>query len=195
MDVDYLGSNIIPYSVFFMVSMRTRIVGEHEIVRKATAWGFGTLERLMHLEEGNPDDFMKSESMSREREEVRHFLRLLLATERRQHYELPGPIGDDIRLQKYQQTFSDWLAFLTKYGLHGALCDDRGLGKTFMTLCILTGNYATNMNEDQNLSSLLVFASIIVAYWTQEVDRFFSHVLRTVVHYSGLPKARARIQS
>ncbi|PXF49054.1 putative helicase mot1 [Gracilariopsis chorda] len=193
--VDCLGTKIIPYSAFLIVPMMTRMVDEDEIVREAAAWVFGTLVRLMPLEGGTPDDPMMSESMSREREEARSFLGQLLGSERRQHYELPVSIGDDIRLRKYQQECLDWLAFLNKYGLHGALCDDMGLGKTLMTLCILTGDYATNMKKDRHLPSLVICPSTIVAHWVQEADRFFGHVLRSVIHYAGLPKARARIRS
>ncbi|VEL12408.1 unnamed protein product [Protopolystoma xenopodis] len=31
----------------------------------------------------------------------------------------------------------NWLVFLNKYGLHGILADDLGLGKTLQTLCLL----------------------------------------------------------
>ena len=46
-----------------------------------------------------------------------------------------GQINAELR--PYQIEGIKWLAFLTKYRLHGALCDDMGLGKTIQTLAIL----------------------------------------------------------
>ncbi|KAI0561933.1 DNA helicase [Gracilaria domingensis] len=193
--VNALGTKVIPYAAFLIVPMMTRMVDEDEDVRESAAWVFGTLVRLMPLEGGAPDDPTMSESMSREREEARSFLGQLLGNEPRSHYELPVSIGDDIQLRKYQQECLDWLAFLNKYGLHGALCDDMGLGKTLMTLCIMAGDYVTNKKNNHHLPALVVCPSTIVAHWVQEAERFFGHVLRGVVHYAGLPKARARMRS
>eukprot|EP00178_Gracilaria_changii_P024636 TRINITY_DN743_c0_g3_i1.p1 TRINITY_DN743_c0_g3~~TRINITY_DN743_c0_g3_i1.p1 ORF type:complete len:1880 (+),score=256.54 TRINITY_DN743_c0_g3_i1:2357-7996(+) len=193
--VNALGTNVIPYAAFLIVPMMTRMVDEDETVRESSAWVFGTLVRLMPLESGIVDDGTMSELMSREREEARSFLGQLLGTEPRSHYELPVSIGDDIKLRKYQQECLDWLAFLNKYGLHGALCDDMGLGKTLMTLCIMTGDYVANKKNNCHLPALVVCPSTIVAHWVQEAERFFGHVLHDVIHYAGLPKARARIRS
>ncbi|CAN8070579.1 unnamed protein product [Agarophyton chilense] len=193
--VSALGTKVIPYAAFLIVPMMTRMVDEDEAVRESAAWVFGTLVRLMPLEGGTPDDPTMSESMSREREEARSFLGQLLGSEPRSHYDLPISIGDDINLRKYQQECLDWLAFLNKYGLHGALCDDMGLGKTLMTLCIIAGDYFLNRRNNCHLPALVVCPSTIVAHWVQEAERFFGHVLSGIVHYAGLPKARTRIRN
>eukprot|EP00172_Hildenbrandia_rubra_P003047 Plantae.Rhodophyta-Hildenbrandia_rubra.ctg4444.p1 GENE.Plantae.Rhodophyta-Hildenbrandia_rubra.ctg4444~~Plantae.Rhodophyta-Hildenbrandia_rubra.ctg4444.p1 ORF type:complete len:641 (-),score=85.42 Plantae.Rhodophyta-Hildenbrandia_rubra.ctg4444:1793-3553(-) len=111
---------------------------------------------------------------------------------------MPIAIAGGITLRKYQQECLDWLAFLNRYGLHGALCDDMGLGKTLMTLCILAGTYYSNQtssNNSQPAPSLVVCPSTIVAHWFEECSRFFGHVLNPVLMYSGSPKMRAKIRS
>lgn len=194
--VNKLGTTLIPYAAFLIVPMMKRMVDEDDIVRSASAGVFGTLVRLMPLEGGAPDDPEMSSSMSIERLEARKFLGQLLGTEPRAHYELSVSIGDGITLRKYQQECLDWLAFLNRYGLHGALCDDMGLGKTLMTLCIIAGDFA-EMQSNKNvpcLPSLVVCPSTIVAHWVEEAQRFFGHVLPSVLQYAGPPRTRARIR-
>ena len=193
--VQRLGTILIPYAAFMIVPMMKRMIDEDLVVRDAAAGVFGTLVRLMPLEGGAPDDPHMSEAMTLERREARTFLGQLLGTEPRLHYELPTSIGDGITLRKYQQECLDWLAFLNKYGLHGALCDDMGLGKTLMTLCMITGDFLTVSKTGLKLPSLVVCPSTIVAHWAQEAERFFQHILGKVVQYAGLPKARARLRS
>lgn len=193
--VERMGTKLIPYAAFMVVPMMTRMVDEDEIVRDSAAGVFGTLIRLMPLEGGVPDDPSMSEAMATERQSARSFLGQLLGSEPRKHYELPMSIGDGIVLRKYQQECLDWLAFLNKYGLHGALCDDMGLGKTLMTLCMITGSYVNCSNEGRALPSLVVCPSTIVAHWVMEAQRFFGHALGNIVQYSGVPKIRMRIRS
>lgn len=190
--VDRLGSDLIPYAAFLVVPMMTRMIDEDEIVRNAAAGVFGTLVRLMPLEGGVPDDPRMSKSMAAEREEARSFLGQLLGSEPRTHYQLPVSIGDGITLRKYQQECLDWLAFLNRYGLHGALCDDMGLGKTLMTLCMITGDFEDTSKKGLCLPSVVVCPSTIVAHWVQEAERFFGHALPRILQYSGSPKNRAR---
>ncbi|KAI0564175.1 Helicase 1/2 ATP-binding [Gracilaria domingensis] len=151
-----LGTKVIPYAAFLIVPMMTRMFAKYEDAR------------------GAPDDPTMIESMSREREEARGFLGQLLGNEQRSNHNLPLSIGDDIQLRKYHHECLDWLAFLNKYGLHGALCDDMGLRKTLMNLCIMTGDYVTNKKNNHHLPALVLCPS--------------------VVHYAGLPKARARMR-
>lgn len=193
--VDRMGPALIPYAAFMVVPMMTRMVDEDEVVRNAAAGVFGTLVRLMPLEGGAPDDPLMSKSMAAERQEARSFLGQLLGTEPRAHYQLPISIGDGISLRKYQQECLDWLAFLNKYGLHGALCDDMGLGKTLMTLCMITGDFANMRSSGSHLPSLVVCPSTIVAHWVQEAERFFGHSLETILHYAGTPKNRTKYRS
>lgn len=193
--VERMGTDLIPYAAFMVVPMMTRMVDEDEIVRNAASGVFGTLIRLMPLEGGVPDDASMSEKMSAERKSARSFLGQLLGSEPRHHYQLPIMIGDGIVLRKYQQECLDWLAFLNKYGLHGALCDDMGLGKTLMTLCMISGDFVNTTKEECALPSLVVCPSTIVAHWVMEAKRFFGHALPRIIQYSGAPRLRTRIRN
>lgn len=193
--VEKMGTSVIPYSAFMIVPMMTRMVDEDEIVRNAAAGVFGTLIRLMPLEGGTPDDPSMSESMAAERKSARSFLGQLLGTEPRTHYQLPVTVGDGILLRRYQQECLDWLAFLNRYGLHGALCDDMGLGKTLMTLCMIAGDFVSQSKSGNALPSLVVCPSTIVAHWVMEAERFFGHALPSILQYAGPPRARAKIRN
>ena len=70
---------------------------------------------------GLPDPPEFSEDMLRRREEERHFLTQLLDGSKVEEYKVPVPIKAELR--KYQQDGVNWLAFLTKFQLHGILCD------------------------------------------------------------------------
>lgn len=197
MVVDRLDAKIIPYAAFLVVPMMVRMVDQDEEVRDAAAGVFGTLVRLMPLEEGAPDDPGMSSSMQKEREEAREFLGQLLGSRPRTHFEMPIPIGDGVELRHYQQECLDWLYFLNRYGLHGALCDDMGLGKTLMTLCILAAERHRLRQEMENPPpSLVICPSTIVAHWQLEALRFFGKTsLRNVVMYIGPPRRRAEIRA
>ena len=61
--------------------------------------------------------------MLRRREEERYFLMQLLDGGKVDQYKVPVPTKAELR--KYQQDGVNWLAFLTKYQLHGILCDGK----------------------------------------------------------------------
>ena len=61
--------------------------------------------------------------MLRRREEERYFLMQLLDGSKVDQYKVPVLIKAELR--KCQQDGVNWLAFLTKYQLHGILCDGK----------------------------------------------------------------------
>ena len=61
-------------------------------------------------------------ALCEQRARERLFLEQLLDTSKLESYSVPISIKADLR--KYQQDGINWLAFLTKYKLHGILCDD-----------------------------------------------------------------------
>lgn len=200
--VDRMGLDLIPYAAFLIVPIMMRMVDPDTVVREASSGVFGVLVRQIPLEGGAPDDPDMSASMSTERSQARVFLGQLLGTHPRQHYEMPVPIGDGVALRKYQQECLDWLAFLNRYGLHGALCDDMGLGKTLMTLCMLAGDRASKLQPSQNpdsavisCPSLVVCPGTLGAHWIQEAERFFPAALSPVCMYLGSPRVRSRIRA
>lgn len=68
--------------------------------------------------------------MLRRREEERHFLTQLLDGSKVEEYKVPVPIKAELR--KYQQDGVNWLAFLSKYQLHGILCDGKPIASVIV---------------------------------------------------------------
>lgn len=67
------------------------------------------------------------------------------------NYQIGVKLSSDVDLRSYQIEGINWLGFLTKYNLSGALCDDMGLGKTIQTLVVLENEYKIKMeNIDAN---------------------------------------------
>lgn len=56
---------------------------------------------------------------------------------------------------------------------------------------------ATKLHKWRNrgFPSLVDCLSTIMAHWVQKANRFFGHVLQSVIHYAGRPKALERIRS
>ncbi|KAK1863539.1 hypothetical protein I4F81_006094 [Pyropia yezoensis] len=144
--VDTMDLALVPYAAFLVVPVMARMVDHDDGVRAAAAGVFGVLVRLMPLEGGGDSssgDAALGPDLAAQRDEARSFLGQLLGTAPRSHYALPVEVHGDVTLRRYQQECLDWLAFLHRYGLHGALCDDMGLGKTLMTLCMIAGDHHT----------------------------------------------------
>jgi len=193
--VDALGVSLIPFAPFLVVPMMKRMIDPVTEVRNSASHVFGTLVRLMPLEEGATDDETVSKKLVAERAEAREFLGQLLGTRPRNHYTMPVAIGDGVELRKYQQDCLDWLGFLNKYGLHGALCDDMGLGKTLMTLCMIAASNWENRKTEVARPSLVVCPSTLVGHWSLEANRFFGHTMKSILMYAGPPRERARLRS
>eukprot|EP00170_Pyropia_yezoensis_P005721 contig_23237_g5738 len=202
--VDTMDLALVPYAAFLVVPVMARMVDHDDGVRAAAAGVFGVLVRLMPLEGGGDSssgDAALGPDLAAQRDEARSFLGQLLGTAPRSHYALPVEVHGDVTLRRYQQECLDWLAFLHRYGLHGALCDDMGLGKTLMTLCMIAGDHHTqraDIREGRSAgpprASLVVCPSTLVAHWGQEAARFFPHVFDKVLLYAGPPKERARLR-
>jgi SNF2 family DNA or RNA helicase len=138
--VHSLGERIIPYAAFLVVPLLGRLVDQDERVRSLAAMVFGELVRLLPLEGALPADELLSPALQQQLSSARDFIAQLLGQKPLEVFRLSIPIGDNVQLRTYQQEGLNWLAFLHRYGLHGALCDDMGLGKTLMTLCILAAD-------------------------------------------------------
>ena len=116
---------IVPYIVYLVFPVLSRISDHNETVRKKAAYCFAKLVKLMPLEEGSnlPPNFPVY--LVKQRIEKRQFLAQLLDGKKLDKFELPIPIKGAY-LRSYQQEGLNWLAFLNKYNLHGILC-----GKNF----------------------------------------------------------------
>ena len=114
---------------------------ESRRVRVRAAPCFAALVRLMPLAasqaaEQNAVDWLSS--VQREQRATRRaFVAQLLDGAR---LAPPCTLSERIvnaTLRSYQLAGVGWLAFLRRFGLHGALCDEMGLGKTLQTLAML----------------------------------------------------------
>jgi TATA-binding protein-associated factor len=75
----------------------------------------------MSRQAGLPDPPGFPEDLLKRREAERQFLTQLLDGSKVEKYDIPVTIKAELR--KYQQDGVNWLAFLSKYQLHGILCD------------------------------------------------------------------------
>lgn len=62
-------------------------------------------------------------------------------------YKNQTKLKKDIQLRSYQQEGIQWLGFLTKFNLNGALCDDMGLGKTLQIFVLMENEYLKDEAE------------------------------------------------
>jgi TATA-binding protein-associated factor len=100
-----------------------------------------------------------------------------------------------LTLRPYQKEGVNWLAFLRRFGLSGALCDDMGLGKTLQATAALAADVAERIASGApHAPSLVVCPPTLVGHWAEEVAKYLppSHALR-VVCYAGPPGARAAL--
>lgn len=78
-----------------------------------------------------------------------------------------------VNLRPYQIDGINWLLFLQKYNLNGALCDDMGLGKTLQTIItIALTHYQHNNLDSKKATSLIICPSILVCHWADEFVKF-----------------------
>lgn len=161
-----------------------------------------------------PDPPGFSEDLLKRRETERQFLTQLLDGSKVEQYSLPVKINAELR--KYQQDGVNWLAFLTKYQLHGILCDgvftgksatnftnrilvDMGLGKTLQSICILSSKHferaqryqESKLPDSVHLPSLIICPPTLTGHWYYEILKYAEN-LRPVL-YTGNARERSRL--
>lgn len=147
------------FSALFIVPVLGRIADFDGPTREVASPLFGDLLRLVPLAPspslangggGEKEDPGQDPMLASRWKEAREFLSLFMSdtdqvrgSQKRAQampsYRVPVEIRAHIR--PYQQAGINWLAFLRRYGLHGALCDDMGLGKTLQTIVVLASNH------------------------------------------------------
>ncbi|XP_067042900.1 TATA-binding protein-associated factor 172-like [Acropora muricata] len=199
--IEKLGMGVVPYVVLLVVPVLGRMSDQCEDVRLMATYCFATLIRFMPLESGIPDPPSMTQAMVQKKQKERKFLEQLLDGKKVENYTIPVPIKAELR--KYQQDGVNWLAFLSRYKLHGILCDDMGLGKTLQTICIVAGDHhskATAYKETGNsdckpLPSLVICPPTLTGHWVYEVEKFVSKDFLKPLHYSGPPAERQRLRN
>jgi superfamily II DNA or RNA helicase len=93
-------------------------------------------------------------------------------------YELPSTI--QAKLRPYQQKGFEWMLLLAEAGAGACLADDMGLGKTLQTISVLTHQLAQKATQRH----LIVAPSSLIYNWSQELQKFASHV-RVLIYHGG----------
>ncbi|KAE8221097.1 hypothetical protein CF319_g5495 [Tilletia indica] len=193
-----LETKLLPYVIFFIVPVLGRMTDPDDKIRLAATNAFASLVKMVPLEAGLPDPVGFPADMLARRQDERKFLDQLL-NGKVEEYKLPVKVNASLR--KYQREGISWMAFLSKFKLHGILCDDMGLGKTLQSITILSCDhferaqaYQINKSpEFKHLPSLVVCPSTLTGHWFHEIQQY-SNNLRPI-QYIGLPNDRARVQS
>ncbi|MEO1431748.1 MAG: DEAD/DEAH box helicase [Cyanobacteria bacterium J06633_8] len=86
-------------------------------------------------------------------------------------------------LREYQKRGVSWLDYLERLGLNGCLADDMGLGKSVQVIARLVQEQE-QVNEEENLTTLLIAPTSVVGNWQKEIVKFAPH-LQTMVHHGG----------
>eukprot|EP00871_Galdieria_phlegrea_P002760 jgi/Galph1/3485/GphlegSOOS_G2130.1 len=196
-----LDSRMVPFVSLFLTPLITQMTQQNLQVRLIASEVFGMLLRLLPLEsESNSSDevfdeewWMDNEDFQQDREEARLFLYQLLGWRPREPYHLPVALPEGIHLREYQQQGLEWLAFLNRYGLHGALCDDMGLGKTLMTLSIIVGDTVEWERHGIHKQSLVIAPASVVTHWYEESQKFFGKYLSNVILYLETARKRQKL--
>jgi len=93
-------------------------------------------------------------------------------------YELPSTI--QAKLRPYQQKGFEWMLLLAEAGAGACLADDMGLGKTLQTISVLTHQLAQKASQRH----LIVAPSSLIYNWSQELQKFASHV-KVLIYHGG----------
>ncbi|CEH18076.1 snf2 chromatin remodeling protein [Ceraceosorus bombacis] len=197
--IKVLDVKILPYVILLVVPVLGRMSDVDEQVRLTATSSFASLIKMVPLEAGLPDPPGFSKEILLRREQERTFLAQLLDGSRVEPYELPVKINADLR--SYQRDGVSWMAFLSKFQLHGILCDDMGLGKTLQSICIVSARhheralrFAAGQPPDATpLPSLIVCPPTLVGHWHHEVQKYANN-LRPVM-YVGQPQDRRSLQA
>jgi TATA-binding protein-associated factor len=194
--IKLLDIKALPYVLFLIVPVLGRMSDSDESVRLLSTSTFAALVKMVPLEAGIPDPPGFSAELLAKRDDERKFLAQLLDGSRAEQYALPIKIKADLR--QYQKDGVSWLAFLSKYQLHGILCDDMGLGKSLQTICIVGSMHherqarynATRSVDSAHLPSLIVCPPTLTGHWFHEIKKF-SDDLRAIQYVGNAPQRAA----
>ena len=121
--INSLQESVLPYLIFLMAPLLSRMSDSDEDVRFLATNGFAQLVKLAPLEGGTPNPPGFTQELIDRKNLERKFIGQLIGTEKVQAFELPVVINAELR--SYQKDGVSWLAFLNRYGLHGILCDGK----------------------------------------------------------------------
>ena len=190
------------WASLFIIPVLGKIADANYDNRQLASGLFGELVRLVPLKTNKFDPATVPECVQRELQEANEFLSFFLGTSpdllgeaslqralAMPHYEIPVTINAELR--PYQQAGVNWLAYLTRYGLNGALCDDMGLGKTLQTIVILASIHdkIENTKNNKKVTSLVICPASLVGHWHHEITKY-APSLEEPLLYVGCPAER-----
>lgn len=213
--INSLQESVLPYLIFLMAPLLSRMSDSDEDVRFLATNGFAQLVKLAPLEAGTPNPSGFTQELIDRKNLERKFIGQLIGTEKVQAFELPVVINAELR--SYQKDGVSWLAFLNRYGLHGILCDgkvvsqsrqclicvlcplflDMGLGKTLQCICIISAdsyNRAQEYKETKSVDfahcpTLIVCPSPLTGHWFFEIKKY-ADFMKPII-YTGDKNERA----
>jgi len=198
--VSQMEIKILPYIIFLIIPILGRMSDQDESVRFISTNIFATLIKLMPLESGIPDSEGLDEELVKQKVEERQFMSQLIGNKQIDDFKFPEGVVIKAELRKYQKEGVNWLAFLTRYGLHGILCDDMGLGKTLQSICILAINHFTQKKKYEETGSeeykpspsIVVCPPTLTGHWFQEIKQYTTNIKPILYH--GGPSERSRLR-
>mmetsp|Transcript_9796 Transcript_9796/g.35892 ORF Transcript_9796/g.35892 Transcript_9796/m.35892 type:complete len:1892 (-) Transcript_9796:99-5774(-) len=187
--VEAMSELIVPHVILLLVPTLSRMSDPDDEVRLNASATFSLLVPLLPLARGIPAPPAMPTSLLQKAESDMDFFEQLLDNKQVHDFSLPVPPIDKT-LRPYQQEGVNWLAFLRRFGLHGALCDDMGLGKTLQAGCMLAADLFERRKAGAPLPSIVVCPAILIAHWAYELSSYFSDENLQPLEYAGVPQAR-----
>lgn len=179
-----LADELSAMAAVFVVPILGRAADAQPEVRRVASELLGTLLRLVPLSGCKLDPALPEAlltAMKEAHEFLAHFMGDSLEDLRQgggrralaiPEHHVPVEIRADLR--PYQRAGINWLAFLARYGLHGALCDDMGLGKTLQTIAVIASDHHSRTVGEglPRMASLVVCPASLVGHWEHEVQQY-----------------------
>ena len=195
--VTVLDVRMVPYVKLAVVPLLGRMSDADELTRSLASRCFAHVVSLVPLAQGLAPPPGLSVRQLEMLEKDGGFLVQLLDNAKLDDVKIPFHFRHGATLRRYQQEGINWLDFLRRFGLHGVLADDMGVGKTLQATSILAIAIceARKANKDIDVPpSLIVCPSTLVAHWPHEIAKFVEEELLLPLQYSGNPTERARLR-
>ena len=191
--VKNLGATLAPYCVLLLVPLMGRMSDPDLRIRSLATRAFANLVPLLPLAAGKPPPNELTAKQKERSKKDGEFLEALLDNSKIEDFQLPFKCTRTLR--PYQQDGVNWLAFLRRFKLHGALADDMGLGKTLQSTCILAATTVERKRDGlKNLPHLVICPTTLVSHWAYEIGLYVEPDVLRPLEYQGSPPERLALQ-
>lgn len=191
--VKHLGSALAPYCVLLLVPLMGRMSDPDLRIRGLATRAFANLVPLLPLAAGKPPVDALTHKQKERSIKDGEFLEALLDNSKIEDFKLPFKCARTLR--PYQQDGVNWLAFLRRFKLHGALADDMGLGKTLQSTCILAATTVERKRDGlKKLPHLVICPTTLVSHWAYEISLYVEPDVLRPLEYQGSPPERLALQ-